>query len=92
MRHDHHDELETRDPDERERDSLGRLPDLIALATSAPGWAHQLAGIEPNAVASRAALARLPVLRKSELAARQKQHPPFGGFQCQCARQRCGGC
>ena len=80
MRHDHHDELETRDPDERERDSLGRLPDLIALATSAPGWAHQLAGIEPNAVASRTALARLPVLCKSELAARQEQHPPFGGF------------
>ncbi len=80
MRHDHHDELETRDPDARERDCCGRLPDLIALAISVPGWADQLAGIDPNAVASRAALARLPVLRKPELAARQKRRPPFGGF------------
>src|SRR5947207_3256067 len=46
----HHDSLETRDPDDRERDFFGRLPDLIALALSAPGWATQLAGIEPNAV------------------------------------------
>jgi phenylacetate-CoA ligase len=29
---------------------------------------------------SRAALARLPLLRKSELPARQREHPPFGGF------------
>jgi phenylacetate-CoA ligase len=28
----------------------------------------------------RAALARLPVLRKSDLLARQQQKPPFGGF------------
>ena len=29
---------------------------------------------------SRAALAKLPVMRKSEFAARQKEHPPFGGL------------
>ena len=80
MRDDHYDTLETRDPAERERDLLGRLPDLVALALSAPGWAAQLGGIEPNAMTSRAALAQLPVLRKSELAARQRAHPPFGGF------------
>src|SRR5262245_65175574 len=76
----HHDSLETRDPDDRERDFFGRLPDLIALALSAPGWASQLAGVDPNAVTSRAALTKLPVLRKSELATRQKERPPFGGF------------
>ena len=76
----HHDSLETRDPDDRERDFFGRLPDLIALALSAPGWASQLAGVDPNAVTSRAALAKLPVLRKSELTMRQKEQPPFGGF------------
>ena len=76
----HYDTLETRDPEERERDFFGRLPDFIALALSAPGWAEHLAGIDPKAVTSRAALAKLPVLRKSELVARQKQHPPFGGF------------
>jgi phenylacetate-CoA ligase len=76
----HYDSLEIRDPDDRERDFFGRLPDLIAVALSAPGWATQLAGLDPNAVTSRAALAKLPVLRKSELAMRQKERPPFGGF------------
>ncbi len=47
---------------------------------SAPGWAAQLAGVDAKAVTSRAALAKLPVLRKSDLAARQKERPPFGGF------------
>lgn len=76
----HYDSLEIRDPDDRERDFFGRLPDLVAVALSAPGWATQLAGVDPNAVTSRAALAKLPVLRKSELAMRQKERPPFGGF------------
>jgi phenylacetate-CoA ligase len=76
----HYDKLETRDPEDRERDLFGRLPDLIALALSAPGWARQLAGVDPNAMTSRAALARLPVLRKSDLVAAQKAAPPFGGF------------
>ena len=76
----HYDSLEIRDPDDRERDFFGRLPDLIAVALSAPGWATQLAGLDPNAVTSRAALAKLPVLRKSELAMCQKKRPPFGGF------------
>jgi phenylacetate-CoA ligase len=80
MRQDHYDKLETRDPDEREREFFGRLPDLIALALSARGWARQLAGIDPNAVTSRAALATLPVLRKSELVTLQTENPPFGGF------------
>ena len=76
----YYDTLEIRDPDDRERELLARLPDLVAVALSAPGWATQLAGVDPNAVTSRAALAKLPVLRKSELAMRQKEHPPFGGF------------
>jgi phenylacetate-coenzyme A ligase PaaK-like adenylate-forming protein len=80
MHHDYYDTLETRDPDEREHDFFGRLPDLIALALGAPGWARQLAGVDPNAVTSRAALAKLPVLRKADLVALQKATPPFGGF------------
>src|SRR5262249_60941465 len=76
----HYDSLETRDPDDRERELFGRLPDLVAVALSAPGWASQLAGVDPNTVTSRAALAKLPVLRESELATRQKERPPFGGF------------
>ena len=76
----HYDSLEIRDSDDRERDFFGQLPDLIAVALSAPGWATQLSGLDPNAVTSRAVLAKLPVLRKSELAMRQKERPPFGGF------------
>ena len=76
----YYDALETRDPEQRERDFFARLPDFLARALSAPGWAAQLPGIDPHAVNSRAALARLAVLRKSELAARQRESPPFGGF------------
>ena len=35
MRYEHYDSLETRDPEERERDLFDRLPDLIALAMRA---------------------------------------------------------
>ena len=77
---DHYDTLETRDPAERERELFGKLPDLIARAMTAPGWARHLAGVDPKTITSRAALAKLPVLRKSSLAALQKEHPPFGGL------------
>ncbi|HEY6702854.1 MAG TPA: phenylacetate--CoA ligase family protein, partial [Xanthobacteraceae bacterium] len=80
MRYEHYDSLETRDPDDREREFSSRLPDLIAVALRAPGWAAQLAGIDPHAVISRADLDKLPVLPKSELVTRQKEVPPFGGF------------
>ena len=80
MRYEHYDSLETRDPDDREREFSSRLPDLIAVVLRAPGWAAQLADIDPHAVTSRAELAKLPVLRKSELVTRQKEIPPFGGF------------
>jgi phenylacetate-CoA ligase len=80
MRNDHYDSLETRDPEQREQEQLRRLPEILAWAMSAAGWARHLAGVEPNAVRSRAALARLPVLRKSDLSALQQASPPFGGF------------
>ena len=77
---DHFDALETRDPDERERDLLDRLPDLMALAATAPGWVGQLGDVDAHTITSRSALAKLPVLHKSELAQRQRKKPPFGGF------------
>jgi phenylacetate-CoA ligase len=80
MGYEHYDSLETRDPQDRERALFDRLPDLIALALRAPGWATQLAGIDPHVVTSRAELAKLPVLRKSELVSRQKEMPPFAGL------------
>ena len=77
---DHYDQLETREPAARERDLLARLPALVAGAMKAPAWAAHLAGVDAKSVTSRAALAKLPVLRKSELPGMQKKTPPFAGF------------
>src|SRR5712672_212905 len=77
---DHYDALETRDPDARERDLFARLSEIVARALTAPGWASHLAGVDPASVTSRAALAGLPLMRKSDLVALQKAHPPFGGL------------
>src|ERR1700756_3894660 len=75
-----YDALETRDPAEREADLFARLPDVLRKARAAPAYAERLGGFDPATIASRAALARLPVLRKSELPALHRASPPFGGF------------
>jgi phenylacetate-CoA ligase len=75
----HYDALETRDPAAREAALLAELPRQIAHAkANAPGFARILKGIDPAAVATRAALARLPVTRKSDLGDLQKAMPPLG--------------
>jgi phenylacetate-CoA ligase len=77
----HFDTLEIRDPAIRERDLFLRLPAQIAHAkATAPAYAKLLSGVEPATIASRAALAALPVTRKSELLELQKADRPFGGF------------
>lgn len=85
MMPDYFDTLEIRDPPAREREQFAQLAETIARAMQAPGWARHLAGIEAASVTSRAALAKLPVLRKSELPALQKANPPFGGFNVTAA-------
>ena len=57
---DHYDALETREPAEREAELFSRLPDVLRKAMAAPAYAERLRGIDPAAVTSRAALARLP--------------------------------
>jgi phenylacetate-CoA ligase len=76
----HYDKLETRKPSEREADLFARLPDVLRAAAEAPAYAERLKGIDPTSIKDRASLAKLPVLRKSELPALQKATPPFGGF------------
>jgi len=76
----YYDALETRDSAVREREQFARLSATIERATSAPGWSKHLAGVDPKSVTSRAALAKLPVLHKSDISALQKQNPPFGGL------------
>ncbi len=76
----HYDQLEIRSPTTREREQFGQMPAVITHAVSASGWAKCLSGIDAKAVNSRAALAKLPVLRKADIAALQKEFPPFGGL------------
>jgi phenylacetate-CoA ligase len=76
----HYDARETREQAAREADLFSRLPEVLRAATAAPAYAERLRGIDPAAVTSRAALAGLPVLRKSELPALHKASAPFGGF------------
>jgi phenylacetate-CoA ligase len=77
---DHYDDLETRNPTEREAELFSRLPGVLRKAMAAPAYAERLKGIDPVSITGRAALARLPILRKADLPALHKSAPPFGGF------------
>jgi len=78
---DYFDSLETRDPAERESDLLARLPGQIARAQANTAYFGEvLEGIAAASVDSRAALAKLPVLRKNALIELQKKQIPFGGL------------
>jgi phenylacetate-CoA ligase len=80
------DALETRTPVEREAALLAALPLQLAHAKAAsPALAGILKDVDPAAVISRAALATLPVTRKTELlalqlASRASGGSVFGGF------------
>jgi len=76
-----YDANETRDPAERETALMAGLPRVIAAAKeAAPAYRERLARIDPATIDNRAALAELPLTRKSELITLQRQNPPFGGF------------
>ena len=77
---DYYDARETRAPAEREAELFARLPDVLRKAMAAPAYAERLKGFDLAGIASRAALARLPVLRKAELPALHKAALPFGGL------------
>jgi phenylacetate-CoA ligase len=74
------DNLESRPPDQRERELMARLPQLVARAKAAAGWSRILHNVNAADIHSRAALATLPVTRKSGLHDLQKRQPPFGGL------------
>ena len=80
------DALESRAPAVREAALLAALPKQIAHAQkSSAAFASLLADVNPAEVTSRAALAQLPVIRKSELQERQQSARAasgnvFGGF------------
>jgi phenylacetate-CoA ligase len=78
------DALETRAPAEREAALLAALPGVVAHAQSrTDAFAELLQGVQASSITSRERLASLPVVRKSELLARQQRErarDPFGGF------------
>lgn len=79
-----YDTLETRTPTEREAALLAALPTQVDNARQkSAAFADILGDVDPAAITSRAALARLPVTRKYELLERQqaqRAHNAFGGF------------
>ncbi len=78
---DSYDTLETRDPAERERALLEALREHVARAKAvSPHYRTALDGIDPATLTDRAALARLPVLYKSQLIDLQAAAPPLGGL------------
>lgn len=75
------DALETRSSEEREIALAAALEAQVAHAqANAPFFVEWLKDVDPAMVTSRAALARLPILRKADLSAVQKRSPPMGGL------------
>jgi phenylacetate-CoA ligase len=79
-----YDTLETRSPQDREAALMQALPQQIAHAQQhAAAFAKSLGQVDARSITSRAALARLPVIRKYELLEQQKAQRAqdvFGGF------------
>jgi phenylacetate-CoA ligase len=77
----YYDKLETRPSRVREKALMAALPKLVAHAKkNAPGFAGILKDVKPQDIKTRKALAALPVTRKSDLGALQKERPPLGGL------------
>ena len=77
----HLDDLETRPPEVRERALFQHLRDQLDNAKrNAPYFAKLLADVPAHGVPDRAALAQLPVTRKSDLIALQQSDRPFAGM------------
>ncbi len=78
---DYYDDRETQAPQSRESALFDRLKKHLADAVNrAPGLSAWLEGHDLSTIQSRQALAKLPVLRKSDLMELQAANPPFGGF------------
>ena len=78
---DFYDDLETRNPQARERDQLAALSIQVAHAkANSPYFARLLKDFRAEDIRDRKSLAALPVTRKSDLIGLQKQVPPFAGM------------
>ncbi|MGX0975951.1 phenylacetate-CoA ligase [Roseovarius sp. MBR-51] len=79
------DSLETRSDEARAEALTHLLPQQIARAQLLPGYAGTLDGFDAAQVTDVANLARLPVLRKSDMGRAQGQAAPFGGLTSRAA-------
>ncbi|MFT4960758.1 MAG: phenylacetate-CoA ligase [Paracoccaceae bacterium] len=75
-----YDTLETRSADERAADYAVALTAQIERAKNVSGYNGAFRGLKSTDYRDAAALATLPVLRKSDLGKAQAMSPPFGGF------------
>jgi phenylacetate-CoA ligase len=85
MSSEHYDTLETRGAEARAQALAAALPAQVRAALAVPAMARLLAGTDPDAITTPAALARLPVIRKGELLLAQQSSratggDPFGGY------------
>ncbi len=78
---DFYDDLESRSNEQRDKALFGALPGHVAHAKqNTTYFASLLADIDARSVVDRTSLAAIPVTRKSDLIALQKQAPLFGGM------------
>ena len=77
----YYDDLETRSTEQRNKALFDALPGHVAHAKRNTAYfASLLKDIDARSIVDRASLAAIPVTRKSDLIALQKQEPPFGGM------------
>lgn len=78
---DYYDDLETRSSKQRDQALFDALPGHVAHAKhNTRYFAALLKDIDPQSIRDRQSLASIPVTRKSDLIALQKETPPFGGM------------
>ncbi len=77
----YYDRLEVRPAGDRDRSMLTALPGFLQQSIeNSPAVATQLQNIDPKVIDSYERLAELPIRRKSELIAQQRDAAPFGGL------------
>ncbi len=75
------DDLETRDPEERENSQFSHLQkSLVNIVKNSKGWKKIIGDVDLSLIKNRETLQNIPVTRKSELTSIQKNDPPFGGL------------
>jgi len=85
---DYYDSLETRSSDERSAAQLAALrAQLTHVTQNTSAYASAFRGIDVESIADFESFAQLPLTRKSELIALQREQRPFGGYTAHSGSQ-----